>query len=138
MTIAKVSKMTNKDFDLKGPNGEVLYLENVASIRGIRLNRLENTEETYFVDLVDVNGNEKNNYTCSYGCLNMAIIMLFAEGEAEDKTTVSVSFESLVALMAVSRNMGYDDAVGLAAGLGGFTEEPDEEFAKKEPTAMLH
>jgi len=137
MKTSKLAQMRESDFDFRGPNGEILHLEDVASIRAIHLNKLEDKDNTYFVDLVDVKGNSRKNYTCSFSCLNFTITMLFAEGDAEDKTIVNMSFESLVTLLTTSRNTGYEDAAENSFG-NEFSEDADEEYIKREPTAILH
>lgn len=127
------STMNKADFDLKGPNGEILHLEDVASLRAVHLNKQNNSTSLYFCDVIDMEGVLRKNYTCSFKCLNFIIIMLFAEGEKEDKTLVNVSFESLVSLLTMSRtgDIGEDS-------LRTFSEEAEEEFLNRSPTAVLN
>lgn len=134
MKASKLAKMSEDDFDFRGPNGEILRLEDVSSIKAIHINKLENKNDVYFVDLIDVGGINKKNYTCSHNCLNLTITMLFAESDAEDKTILNVSFEAMVALLTVARNMGYDDLAELSFS----QEDPDEELIRREPNAILN
>jgi hypothetical protein len=52
--------------------------------------------------------------------------MLYSEGDAEDKTQVTVSFEALVNALTMSRNAGYTDASK------GLLEDDTEEEALQE------
>jgi len=127
--------MSTKDYDFFGPSGEVLHIEDVASIRAISLNNL--IEDTYFVDIVDLNGTLRKNYMCSFHCLNYAMLMLFVEGEKEDKTNISISFESLMALLTKTRNAGYSEAAGDAEESLS-SEDAMEEFMKRDANTLLN
>lgn len=127
--------MSTQDFDLLGPSGEILHLEDVASLRAITLNNL--IEDTYFVTIVDMQGTTRQNYLCTFKCLNYLMLMLFVESEKEDKTQITINFESLMTLVTKSRNLGYNEATGDAK-----TEEESESamevLMKREPNVMLN
>jgi hypothetical protein len=126
--------MDKSDFELKGPNGELMHIEDVASLRAIHLNKNSNGSGMYFCDIVDMQGNLRKNYACSFKCLNFIAIMLFAESEKEDKTLVSVSFESLVNLLTSSRAMNIsEDDLGAS-----ISQEAEEEFLNRSPTVLLN
>lgn len=133
--MTKKLTMSTKDFELLGPSGDILYLEDVASIRSIFINSL--VEDSYFIDFVDVNNVYRKNYMCSFNCLNYTMLMLFVEGDKEDKTTVSVSFESLMALLTKNRNIGYSEGSGdIEDSLD--SEDAMEELMKRESNVMLN
>lgn len=52
--------------------------------------------------------------------------MLYSEGDAEDKTSVTVSFEALVNALTMSRNTGYTEA-----NKNLFDEDTEEEALKE-------
>lgn len=127
--------MQDSDLDMVGPSGKVLHLEDIASIRSISINSL--VKDSYFVDVVDIDGVFRKNYMCSFNCLNYTMLMLFAEGDKEDKTNVSVSFESLVALLTKNRNIGYSEGAGDSEEGESF-EDAMEELMKRESNVMLN
>jgi hypothetical protein len=127
--------MQDSDLDMVGPSGEILHLEDIASIRSISINSL--VKDSYFVDVVDLNGVFRKNYMCSFHCLNYTMLMLFVEGDKEDKTNVSISFESLMALLTKSRHIGYDEGAGDTAE-GESSEDAMDELMKREPNIMLN
>lgn len=53
-------------------------------------------------------------------------VMLYSEGEAEDKTSVTVSFEALVNTLTMARNAGYTEA-----NKNLFDEDSEEEALKE-------
>jgi len=65
------------------------------------------------------------------------MLMLFVESEKEDKTQITINFESLMTLVTKSRNLGYNEATGDAK-----TEEESESamevLMKREPNVMLN
>ena len=127
--------MSTKDYDFFGPSGDMVHIEEVASIRSISLNNL--VEDTYFVDIIDVNGTFKKNYMCSFHCLNYTMLMLFVEGEKEDKTNISVSFESLMALLTKTRHISYNEAAGDTEDSLS-SEDAMEEFMKRDINTVLN
>ncbi len=131
----KSQTMSTKDYDFFGPAGEVLHVEDVASIRAISLNNL--MEDTYFVDVVDLNGTLRKNYMCSFYCLNYSMLMLFVESEKEDKTNVSISFESLMALLTKTRHIGYSEAAKDTDDSLS-SEDAMEEFMKRDINTVLN
>lgn len=127
--------MSMQDFDFTGPLGETLRLEDVASVRSISLNNL--IEDTFFVDLVDLNGKIRKNYTCTFACISYTMLMLFVESEKEDKTQINVSFESLMALLTKSRNLGYSEGAGDEEDAIS-SEDAMEELMKRESSTLLN
>jgi hypothetical protein len=127
--------ITNQDLDLLGPSGEILHLEDVASIRAITINNL--MDDTYFVTVVDVQGTTRHNYLCTFKCLNYLTLMLFVEDEKEDKTQITINFESLMTLLTKSRNLGYSEAAGDAEE-GEESESAMEALMSRESNAMLN
>lgn len=125
----------DSDLDLIGPSGEILHLEDVASIRAIALNNI--VEDTYYIDAVDLKGNAKLNYLCTFKCLNYLMLMIFVEGNKEDKTKISINLETIMTLLAKSRNIGYSEAAGDAKD-GELSEDAMEELMKREPNVMLN
>lgn len=127
--------MSMQDFDFTSPFGEVIRLEDVSSIRAISLNNI--VEDTFFVDIVDLNGNLRKNYTCSFACISYTMLMLFVESEKEDKTQINVSFESLMALLTKSRNLGYSEGANDEEE-SMLSEDALDELMKRETNALLN
>lgn len=131
----KTSIMTTKDFDFIGPNGEIVHLEDVASIRSVVLNNL--VEDTYFVDFIDLTGVSRQNYLCTFKCLNYAMLMIFVEGDKEDKTQVTISFDSLMSLLTKSRNLGYSEGAK-DEDESYSSDEAMEELMKRDVNTLLN
>lgn len=112
--------------DLRSPSGKTLHLEDVKSLRSLRIHDAGDADNIFLVDVVDLGGNLLQNYTCGFECLSLICAMLYSEGDAEDQTKVTVSFEAFVNALTMSRNLGYTDASK------GLLEDDTEEEALQE------
>lgn len=119
------------------PSGTVFHLEDTKSLMAIRLNDTGDADKLFQVDVIDMDGNLRKNYTCSFECLSLICAMLYSEGDSEDKTVVAVSFEALVNALTFSRNAGHVDA---SAGLedADYEEEALEEYMNRETNVTLN
>jgi hypothetical protein len=133
------SKPTNlqKNIDLRSPTGTILYLENIKSLRSVQINDTGDADNLFKVDIVDVDGVFRQDYTCSYDCLGLICAMLYSEGDSEDKTIITISFEAFVNAVTMSRNAGYTDA---AKGLleDDYEEDAMEEYMNRETNVTLN
>lgn len=92
------------------PNGEVVKLLDVASIRSVKVLDPSSLDDMFIVDFIDIFGKSHTNYNCTFDTLHLAIIMLFSENEKEDFTSISVNFVGLASLMIMSWFKGSNDA----------------------------
>lgn len=124
--------MNRENMVLRGPNGAELQLEEIKSLRGIRLNDTNDTSNLFQVDIVTMSGITLKDYTCSFDCLSLICAMLYSESESEDKTSITVSFEALVNALMIAKN-SKDDLGSLK-----ISDEEMEEFFNKTDDTVLH
>lgn len=130
--------MQTRDFELYSPEGEILHLEDISSIRSIHLSKLQDKENAFFIDVVDMQGVYRKNYTCSFNCINYTALMLFVENEKEDKTNINISFEALMCLLTSSRHLGYNEAMEESSSSEDTSDDVMEELLKREPNVLLN
>jgi hypothetical protein len=123
---------SKKELELRSSTGKILFLDEIKSIRSVCVNNLNDSKNFFKVDVVDVSGIFLQDYTCSFECLNIICAMLYAEGDTEDKTIVTMSFEAIVSILAMSKNLGY-----IEANQGTLNDEHKEPFFK-EPNMILN
>jgi len=133
----KLLSKFQKNIDLRSPNGTVLYLENIKSLRSVQVYDTGDADNIFKVDVVDVDGVFRQDYTCSHDCLALICAMLYSEGDAEDKTIVTISFEALVNALTMSRNLGYTDA-SKSLLEDEYEEDAMEEYANRETNVTLN
>jgi hypothetical protein len=125
--------MTKDNFTLRGPNGAELHLEEIKSLRGVRLLGSTDVDNFFEVDVVTTGDLHLKDYTCSFDCLNLICAMLYSESEAEDKTLITFSFEALVNALMLSKNSKSEDLGSLK-----ISDEEMEEFFNRDTNALLN
>ena len=113
--------------DLRSPMGKTLHLEEIKSLRSVQINDAHDADNLFQVDIVDMEDKLHTGYTCSFECVSLICAMLYSEGDTEDKTSITISFEALVNALTMSRNAGYTDA-----GKGNIERDLEEEEAMEE------
>lgn len=127
-------KSEDYKINLRGPRGTVVFLEDVKSLRGVRINNTTDAMNLFQVDIVTLDGDMKYNYTCSFHCLSLICALLYSESDAEDKTVVSFTFEALVNIMTLSKiTEGSEDKNFLDEA-----EEAYEELLNRPDTTVLN
>lgn len=103
----------------------------------MRIHDVGDADNIFLVDVVDISDNLLQNYTCGFECLSLICAMLYSEGDTEDKTQVTVSFEAFVNSLTMSRNAGYIDA---SKGLleDDTDEEALQEYMNRESNVTLN
>lgn len=119
-----------KHYALRAPSGAELPLEEIKSLRAVRVYNPNDPDNLFQVDFVTIANVSLKDYTCSFDCLNIICAMIYSESAAEDKTTVTISFEALVnALMMAKVSKNTEDAI---------SDEDMEEFFNRTDETVLH
>ena len=124
--------MTKDNFTLRGPNGAELHLEEIKSLRGVRLLGSADADNFFQVDVVTTSNLHLKDYTCSFDCINLICAMLYSESEAEDKTSITISFESLVNILMIAKNSKFDSFDSEKVS----DEEIEEFFSRTDNTVL--